>query len=306
MRSTVGFDGPPTRRPYQESPTGGRGSSRGGRGGRGRGGGRGESRGGLRGDRGGSRGGYSGYDLQAFPALGGSDDSASSARPARRGSDRSAIPALGGSDPVLPALGGLDEVCSDNESSDEEQEAPFVAPLPRLEDPEPETLFAGTLARFSDPEPETPFASLFAQLEDPLQYDWMSACLASFTPSQRKCMLRYLVDQIRSLEITLRSEVGMFATMPPSTVAAALEEAHESMRKRNAGSNGRMRDVLGQFSAEQRSKIQSRVEESVTNVIKAFRMYGLPVKSDESIDQAILELRAMLADPLQKLLNSVK
>jgi hypothetical protein len=37
-----------------------------------------------------------------------------------------------------------------------------------------------------------------------------------------------------------------------------------------------------------------------------FRVYGLPVKSDEDIDRAILELRAMLADPLQKLLKRIK
>lgn len=50
---------------------------------------------------------------------------------------------------------------------------------------------------------------------------------------------------------------------------------------------------------EQRSKIQRRVEESVVRVTEDFRMYGLPVKSYEDIDPAMLALRAMLADPFK-------
>lgn len=55
----------------------------------------------------------------------------------------------------------------------------------------------------------------------------MSTCLASLTPARRKCVLRYLIDQIRVLEPTLRSEeVDMDAMTPDSKVGAALKEAH--------------------------------------------------------------------------------
>jgi hypothetical protein len=140
--------------------------------------------------------------------------------------------------------------------------------------------------------------------EDPLRDVWLPTSLWPFTLEHRIRMLEYLNDQIRSLQESIKPEDGKDISL--LVIAAALEEVHEKLIKRKAYSKGRTEDTISKFSDDQLAQFQCAVEESAVRVEAIFASNKLQSHDVEAIKQALLELRAMLANPKVKLLGTSK
>lgn len=141
---------------------------------------------------------------------------------------------------------------------------------------------------------------VFMRLEDPLQFDWMSECLASFTPEQRKCMLYWLQYEIGRVE-----SYCIFPRIESSSLIliSALEEIAEQRITRQGSSSGRVQDEAYRLSNSQRDDLRYEIERTTARVVSSLKRYGMPERNTDDVEQALLELRAMCADPLQRLLQ---
>lgn len=136
---------------------------------------------------------------------------------------------------------------------------------------------------------------------DPLEYCGVSEWLETFTERQRKHILSVVLDQINYLDKRFEFKWEEGEEFPPFLIAVALEEMTDRFSERFDIPKGREKDVLESFSAEQKEKLEWEVTASVSRVRR--EVFGLGKKESEDIAKALAELRAMLANPAQKVLE---
>ena len=85
----------------------------------------------------------------------------------------------------------------------------------------------------------------------------------------------------------------------------ALEEVDEKHTERKDFSRGRKQNILHIFPEDLQMTLQHEVEGSAGAVMLLFDKQQLPSRSVKDVEQTLLELRSMLANPEDKLLNDL-